>query len=91
MSHLTLEQIRGVKDLIHDAVAAGVDVAEKTHVAIARQPYAILKQVGIIAAPVGLIEHVQMGITSGVYQSIRAVNWLVATVATGAIDMLEQR
>jgi hypothetical protein len=90
MSRLSLQQIRGVADLIHDAVTHGVDVIEETHQAIARKPFALLKQIDPIAAPVRTLEHIERNIAGGVYQSIRLTNRLAATLSTQVLDWLEE-
>jgi hypothetical protein len=90
MSNLPTKQLRGVKDLLKDAVDAGVDATEQVHLALARKPYAVLEKITAIAAPVHVIERLQHTITVGVYQSIRTVNALSAVVATEVIDRIER-
>ncbi len=90
MSRLSLQQIRGVADLIHDAVAHGVDTIEETHQAIVRKPFALVKQIDPLAAPVRTVEHIERNIAGGVYQSIRLTNRLAAAVTTQVLDWLEE-
>jgi hypothetical protein len=90
MSRLSIQQIRGVADLIHDTVAGSVDAIEETHQAIARKQFALLKQIDPIAAPVRTLEHIERNIAGGVYQSIRLTNRLAATVATQVLNWLEE-
>ncbi len=91
MSRLSIQQLRGLKDLIQDAVAAGVNITEETHQAIARQPYALLEKIPIIATPAHVIENVQQTVTSGVYQTIRAVNQVSGAFANQVLDRLEEK
>jgi len=90
MSRLSIQQARGLVDLIQDTVAGTVDAIEDTHQAIARQPFALLERVRPIAAPVRLIEQIERGIAGGVYQSIRGVNGLVGDLATRVLDGVEK-
>ena len=90
MSRLSLQQLRGVADLIHDAVAGSVDAIEETHRTIVRKPFALLKQIDPLAAPVRTVEHIERNIAGGVYQSIRLTNRLAAAVTTQVLDWLEE-
>ncbi|HXA46656.1 MAG TPA: hypothetical protein VNW52_03425 [Burkholderiaceae bacterium] len=90
MANLPTKQLRGVKDLLKDAVDAGVDTTEQVHLALARKPYAVLEKISLIAAPVHVVERIQHTITVGVYQSIRTINALSAVVATEVIDRIER-
>ena len=90
MSPLSLQQLRGLITLTQEAVAAGVDALEKTHQAMARQPFTLLKRIDTIAVPVQTIEHLERGVTGGVYQTIRAINWVAGTLAKQVLDHLEE-
>jgi hypothetical protein len=89
MSQTSLKQLRGAKDLIHDAVAAGVDASEQVHLAIARKPYAALAQIEVLAGPVQVIEQTQLALTCGIYQAIRIVNRFASAAAGRVLDQLE--
>lgn len=89
MAQLPFQQLRGVKDLLQGAVDAGVNASERLHLEIARKPYTVLKQLDPIAAPVQTVEQIQESITLGVYQSIRAITRISATVAGEVIDRIE--
>lgn len=91
MTKIDLRQVRGAKDLLQDAVEAGVNATESVHRAIARKPYAILSSIDAIAGPVRQIEQVQSVITTGVYLTIRTLNKTVGAVATLALDRLDQK
>lgn len=89
MAKLPVQQIRGAKDLIQDAVEAGVTATEQVHQAIARKPYALLAKIDAIAGPVQAVEHIQQTITGGVYRAIRTANKLTGAIATHVIDRLD--
>jgi hypothetical protein len=84
----TLHQLRGLKDLVQDAVEAGVTQTERMHVAIARYPYAVLARLAPIAAPVRGVEFVQTMITGSVYWTIRLATRVTAVTATRVLDHL---
>ena len=89
MARLSLPQIRGAKDLIQEAVEAGVTATEQTHLAIARKPYALLAKIDAIAGPVQVVELIQQTITGGVYYALRVANRLTGAIATQVIDRLD--
>lgn len=90
MDRQTLRKLHGLNDLTQEAIDATVVAIAQAHRAIARQPYALLEQVSVIAGPVQAIEHVQQGVTDGVYHAIRAVNRAVGSVVTQVLDRLEE-
>ena len=89
MAKLSLLQLRGAKDLIQEAVEAGVTATEQLHLAIARKPYALLARVDVIAGPVQAVELIQQTITGGVYRAIRVANRMTGAIATQIIDRLD--
>ena len=91
MSPLSIQQLRGLKNLIQEAIAGGANEIEEVHRAIARQPFALLKKIGPIAMPVKAVECVQGAVTGCVYRSIHAVNQIAGTVATQVLDRLEEQ
>lgn len=91
MKKPNIKQLRGAKDLLQEAVEAGVNATEKVHHAIAKKPYAVLGSLPVIAVPVRHIETVQTTITTGVYRAIRAVNKTSGTLATHLIDRLDDK
>jgi hypothetical protein len=90
MSRLTLKQIKGLQELIQDAVEAGANATEEVHQAIARQPYALLRRIPGIAQPARVVEQFQHALTSGVYQSIRLVNRGLGRVAGRVLQDFEK-
>jgi hypothetical protein len=90
MSRLSLQQARGLKDLIQETVEAGASAIEKVHQDIACQPFAVLKKINVIAVPVQAIETVHQTITGGVYTSVRTVNRIAGVLATQVLNRLEE-
>jgi hypothetical protein len=90
MSRFSIQHARGLKDLIQETVEAGVNATEQVHQSIAKQPYAVLKRIPLIAPPARLIERLQHTVTSGVYQTIRVVTQASGILATQALDHLEE-
>jgi hypothetical protein len=80
MEKTTLRQLRGLNDLVADALDAGVARTEEIHRGIARYPYAVLKRIGPVASPVRVVEFVETTITGSVYWTLR-----LATRASGAL------
>ena len=89
MRKIPIKELRGAKDLLHEAVEAGAYASEKVQRAIARKPYAVLEKIRPIAAPVKVVEQVQSLITDKVYQAIRGVNKLSSAAAGKALDGIE--
>jgi hypothetical protein len=89
MAKLSLPQLRGAKDLIQEAVEAGVTATEQLHLAIARKPYVLLARIDAIAGPVQAVDLIQQTITGSVYRAIRVANRLTGAIATKMIDRLD--
>ena len=87
---LSIQQLRGLKDLIQEGVTAGVNVAAETHQAIVRKPFALLEQIAPIAAPVRAVESLERTVATGVYQTIHTINGLAGLVATQVLDWLDE-
>jgi len=87
MEKETIRQLRGLNDLVADAVDAGVTRTERIHRSIARYPYAVLTRIGPVAAPVRVVEYVETTITGTVYWSVR----LVARVGGGVVSQVLER
>ena len=89
MKRLPMNQLRGARDLLQDAVEAGANASEKVQRAMTAKPYGILKKIRPIAAPVAAVEQVQIRIADKVYQAVRAVNRLSYFATGKALDGLE--
>ena len=82
----TLRQLRGVKDLLEDAIEAAAVHIGAAQKQMPRRPYRLLARIEPIAVPVRTIEEVHLHITDGIYFSIRLGNRLVGIVAGLALD-----
>lgn len=89
MNDQTIRYLRGVNDLLSDAVEAGTKAIEEVHQGIACVPYDILAQIEPITAPAQLVERLHQTITQGVYRTIRTVSALTNSAAHAALDHLE--
>jgi hypothetical protein len=89
MAKPTLRQLRGLNDLIADALVAGVDRTEQIHRAIARHPYAVLKRISPIAAPVRTVEFVESTISGSVYWTLRLASRISGRVVSRVLVQLD--
>lgn len=74
MDEHTLRQLHGANDLLEATIAAAIPRIAAAHRSIARQPFAILERIPLIAAPARSIECIQRTITDAVYQTTLEVN-----------------
>ena len=81
MDDASRRKLKGLHALVIDSVHAAVNESETVHTEIARYPYAVLKRITPIAAPVRVVEFVQQSVTGLVYRSIRVIT-TVAGAAT---------
>ncbi|MEO8345883.1 MAG: hypothetical protein ABI607_09330 [Betaproteobacteria bacterium] len=91
MAKPTLRQLRGLNDLITDALAAGVTRTEEIHRAIARRPYAVLKRISPIGAPVRTVEFVETTISGSVYWTIRLASKVSGRIVSQVLERLDAR
>ena len=91
MTKPTLRQLRGLNDLITDAVEAGVTRTEQIHRAIARRPYAVLERLRPIAAPLRTIEYVQNTVTGSIYWTIRFAAKVSGRVVSQVLERVDTR
>ena len=91
MNKPTLRQLKGLNDLVADAVEAGVTRAEEMHRAIARRPYAILKRIGPVATPVRTVEFIETTISESVYWTIRFATRVSGALVAEVLDRIEER
>jgi hypothetical protein len=89
MDKPTLRQLKGLNDLVADALEAGVTRTEEMHRAIARRPYAVLKRIGPVATPVRGIEFVETTISGSVYWTIRFATRVSGAVVSEVLERLE--
>ncbi len=89
MAKPTIRQLRGLNHLIADTLLAGVDRTEQIHRAIARHPYAVLKRIGPIAAPVRTVEFVESRISGSVYWTLRLASKVSGSVVSQVLTRLD--
>ena len=91
MKKATIKQLRGLNDLVADAVDAGVTRTEQIHRAIARRPYAVLERISPVAAPVRTVEFVESTITGSVYWTVRLATRISGVVVAQVLERLDTR
>jgi len=89
MEKTTIRQLRGLNDLVADAVQAGVTRTEQIHRSIARYPYAVLTRIRPVAAPVRTIEFVETTITGSVYWTVRLAARVSGVVVAQVLERLD--
>ena len=91
MDKTTIRQLRGLNDLVADALDAGVARTEEIHRGIARYPYAVLKRIGPVASPVRVVEFVETTITGSVYWTLRLATRVSGALVAQVLDRLDTR
>jgi hypothetical protein len=91
MEKATIKQLRGLNDLVGEALDAGVTRTEQIHRAIARRPYAVLERISPMAAPVRTVEFVESTITGSVYWTIRLATRISGVVVAQVLERLDTR
>jgi hypothetical protein len=82
----SLEQWKGLSELVTDAVVSGASAIERVHLAVASRPFDILEEIPIVAAPAGVVRVVHDLSTRASYASVRGVARLVGRVVGVALD-----
>jgi hypothetical protein len=85
----TLRQLRGLNDLVADALDAGMTRTEEIHRTIADYPYAALKRIGPVASPVRVVEFVETTITGSVYWTLRLATRVSGALVTRVLERLD--
>jgi len=91
MEKTTIKHLRGLNDLVADALDAGVTRTEQIHRAIARRPYAVLERISPMAAPVRTVEFVESTITGSVYWTVRLATRISGVVVAQVLERLDTR
>ena len=81
-----MHRIRGRKALIHDAIDRTVDLVEVGHESSSRAVMRVLSQVEPVAEPARQIDGIRRVITSGVLDTVKGVNHLVAHMTDAGLD-----
>lgn len=84
-----LRKLRGLKDLVRDAVEHGASAIEKVHLATARRPFQVLEQIPGIAEPARGVHEIHDAIVATSYGAVRAVTRAVSGAADLAFDALD--
>jgi hypothetical protein len=87
---IDVKRWRGLRALLETAVEEGSSAVERVHMATARRPFEILKQIPPIERPVRDIQTVHDAVVSGVYNAIRSVNHLVGEGLDGVLTLLDE-
>src|SRR3954447_26685100 len=66
--------LRGLRDLIHDAIEKTTDLVQETHDAAAAKPIDLLSEIEPLAPAVRAVDSVRKLTADGVFNSIRATN-----------------
>ena len=91
MTKPTVRQLRGLNELLGDALDAGVARTQEIHRAIASRPYAILKRISPIATPVRTVEFVETSISGSVYWTIRLASKVSGRMVAQVLERIEAR
>jgi hypothetical protein len=86
-----LDKLRGLKNLVRDAVENGATAIEQVHLATARRPFLVLEQIPGIAEPARGVQQVHDAVVATSYGAVRAVTRAVSQAADLALDAIEQR
>jgi len=90
MTMTYLKRWRGLKDLLRDVTLHGATAIERVHRVSAGRPFAILKAIPALTAPVAGVQAVHDGVVSASYGAVRAVTRALDVAAGLAIDALEE-
>ena len=91
MGQLTVQQMRGIQDLVQTAINETTSAIEDAQHDIARKPYAVMERIWPIAGTAGIVEDIQVSVTKTVYHSIRTATSIIGKIAALALDQLEKR
>ncbi len=84
-----MSEIKGMVDLVQDAIDNGARSVEEVHRDIANRPFEILKKVLPEAIPLDQIQQFQNQTIGGVYDAIRMVNQKSAEIARDLLAKVE--
>jgi hypothetical protein len=86
-----LKQLRGLKDLVRDAMQHGTTAVEKVHLETARRPFSVLESIAGLSEPVKGIHQVHDAVVATTYGAVRAVAQAVDKALEGALDALDDQ
>jgi hypothetical protein len=64
MGQLTVQQMRGIQDLVQTAISEATSAIEDAHHDIARKPYAVMERIAPIAGTASIVEGLQLSVTT---------------------------
>lgn len=86
-----MTRLRGLKDLVHDAVEQGAIAVERIHRSSAAKPFEVLRLIPTLDSPVGALQSLHDAALSGTYGMVRWVNRAVDGTLDVALDLFEHR
>jgi hypothetical protein len=81
--------LKGLKDLVQDAVDAGSNLIQEVHHELADRPFDLLEQVPPLRAPTRSVRVVHDVAVDAGYGLVRLINRLAGSAAELAIDALQ--
>lgn len=85
-----MKRWRGLKSLVQDAVDKGSTAIEQVHLRTAARPFALLRKVPPLAAPVQAVQAVHDIAVAASYGMVRHVNRAAGKAVDLALDVLER-
>ncbi|UZE96339.1 esterase/lipase family protein [Alkalimarinus alittae] len=75
------EMVAGAFDLMAVGYEKTVEAVEKVHLSIAKEPHAVLSRIPVVNSVSTIVERSQVGITEGVYESVKLGGILFRTAS----------
>ncbi|HMV77014.1 MAG TPA: hypothetical protein PL048_02185 [Leptospiraceae bacterium] len=85
-----MSQIRGLIDLVQDAISKGAASVEEVHRSIANQPLELLKQIQPLESSIQGFQDFQNQTIGGIYESIRSINQQAGEIARDLLSKVEK-
>jgi hypothetical protein len=82
-------RVRGLIALVGAAVENGASAVERVHRATARNTFAVLEQIPVIAAPATLVDEIFGAALTGAYGSVRLVTRIVQRTLDGVLAAVD--
>ncbi len=87
---LTHEQLGGLIDLTDVAFQEAVRVVERTHRAIANEPFEILQKIPVTAPVSEVVRQVHEGVTELTYSMVKGGGKLATLLARGVVNLRQR-
>ena len=84
-----MSRLRGLADLVQDAVQHGTLAVEKVHQSVARTPLDVVALVPPLTAPARRIAALQAQVIAITYETIRATSAAAGVLVRACIDAVE--